>query len=293
MATLTEKETLTVRTVINAPAERAWQLWTDPKHIVHWNNASDDWHTPRAENDLRVGGKFMSRMEAWDGSMGFDFTGEYSKIEPPTLIECTLDDDRTVQIRFISDGNTTTVIETFETEQENSIELQQRGWQSILDNFKKHVEAYEHFKALHFEVNIHAKPEKVYEIMLNEKTYTEWTSEFNPTSHFEGSWEKGSKIMFLGTDHDGKLGGMFSRIKENIPNKYISIEHLGIVNEAKEIISAPEKDSWSGALENYTFTEINNNTLLSVDLDAKNEFLSYFEGTWPKALKTLKEICEK
>lgn len=125
---------------INAPVEKVWEFWTNPKHIVHWNNASDDWHTPKAENDLRVSGKFLSRMKARDGSIGFDFIGVYGKVEPLRQIEYTLEDDRTVQISFAAEGDKTRVTETFEAEQENTLELQQFGWQSILENFRKYVE---------------------------------------------------------------------------------------------------------------------------------------------------------
>lgn len=151
MATL-EKTAITVGAEINAPVEKVWEFWTNPKHIVHWNNASDDWHTPKAENDLRVGGKFLSRMEARDGSMGFDFIGFYSKVEPLRQIEYTLEDDRRVQISFTSEGDKTRVTETFEAEQENSMELQQSGWQSIVNNFKRYVETSGKMETLHFEI---------------------------------------------------------------------------------------------------------------------------------------------
>jgi len=290
----TEKIIITVQTIIKAPVEKVWKFWTEPNHIIHWNNASDDWHTPKAENDLRVGGKFMSRMEARDGSMGFDFSGKYDKIEPLHLIEYTMDDGRKAKISFVPQGNVTTVIESFEAEETNSVDLQQAGWQSILDNFKKYTEASAKFELMHFEINISANAEKVYKTMLDEKTYAEWTTAFNPTSHFKGSWQKGSKISFLGTDKDGTMGGMFSIIKENIPNKFVSIEHQGLIQGEKEIITGvPEVEDWVGATENYTFNGNNGNTLLSVDLDVNKEFKSYFVNTWPKALGKLKEICEK
>ncbi|MBE0662069.1 MAG: SRPBCC family protein [Bacteroidales bacterium] len=135
-----DKDIITVKATINAPIEKVWKLWTDPKHIIHWNNASDDWHTTKAENDLKPGGKFLSRMEAKDGSFGFDFTGTYENVEQPKKIKYLLDDGRRVKITFDSAGKTTTVTETFEAEQTNPLELQQNGWQAILDNFKKHVE---------------------------------------------------------------------------------------------------------------------------------------------------------
>lgn len=134
---------ITVRTTINAPVQKVWEYWTSPEHITRWNFASNDWHTPKAENDLRAGGKFLSRMEARDGSMCFDFSGKYSKIEQHKLIEYILDDDRKVQVRFEQDVNITTVTEIFEVEQENSVELQEKGWQAILNNFKKYAEASE------------------------------------------------------------------------------------------------------------------------------------------------------
>ena len=137
----TIKTNITVENTVNAPVEKVWHYWTSPEHICKWNNASNDWHTPRAENDLRVGGKFLSRMEAKDGSMGFDFNGMYSEVKPNKLIAYTIEGGRKVKITFTSLGNSTKVVETFEAENENSIELQRGGWQAILDNFKKYTEA--------------------------------------------------------------------------------------------------------------------------------------------------------
>ena len=132
---------ITVETTVNAPVEKVWQLWSGPNHITKWANASDDWHTTRAENDLRTGGIFLSRMEAKDGSFGFDFGGTYDEVKNFELIEYTLGDGRKVKITFSPAEGGTKVVETFEAENTNSIEMQRGGWQSILDNFKKYVEA--------------------------------------------------------------------------------------------------------------------------------------------------------
>ena len=134
------KTAITVEATINAPVEKVWKLWTLPEHITKWNNASDDWHTPKAENDLRVGGKFLSRMEAKDGSMGFDFNGIYDNIIANKLISYKIEGGRKVKVEFASKGNTTKVRETFEPENENPIEMQKGGWQAILNNFKKYAE---------------------------------------------------------------------------------------------------------------------------------------------------------
>jgi uncharacterized protein YndB with AHSA1/START domain len=131
---------ITVEITVNASMNKVWQYWTEPKHIEKWNNASDDWHTPHAENDLRVGGKFLSRMEAKDGSFGFDFEGIYSEVIPFEKIKYGLEDGREVEIMFNGKGQTTEVIEIFDAENENPIEMQKGGWQAILNNFKKYVE---------------------------------------------------------------------------------------------------------------------------------------------------------
>lgn len=136
-------EMITVETTINAPIEKVWKCWTEPVHIMQWNNASADWHTPYAENDARTGGKFKSTMAARDGSMSFDFEGVYSHVQPQKLIEYAMADGRKVKIEFQSNTDGVKVIESFDPESENSIELQRGGWQAILDNFKKHVEHVE------------------------------------------------------------------------------------------------------------------------------------------------------
>lgn len=292
MEALTAKN-ITVKTKVNAPIEKVWACWTDPKHITQWNNASPDWHTPEAENDLQEGGRFRYRMESRDGSIGFDFSGTYLKVENHREISYRMDDGRTATILFAPEGPETAITETFEAENSHSAELQQQGWQAILDNFKTYVETPGASRRLHFEISIQAPAALVYQTMLADATYRQWTEPFCPHSFFEGSWEKGSKILFVGLDKDGKRGGMVSRIKENIPNEFLSIEHLGVLDGENEITSGPAVESWAGALENYTFTENEGTTLVAVDLDSNEEFEAFFSETWPKALARLKELCEE
>lgn len=134
--------TITVETTVNVPIERIWQVWSQPEHIIKWNNATEDWHSPSAINDLKPGGKFNIRMEAKDGSAGFDFEGVYSDVKVHERISYTIGDGRKVDVVFTPDGNTTHISETFEAEQTHSVEMQRNGWQAILDNFKKYAEAY-------------------------------------------------------------------------------------------------------------------------------------------------------
>ena len=118
-----------------------FNYWTKPEHITQWNNASEDWFTPRAENDLRPGGSFSCRMEARDGSFGFDFSGVYDAVTENEYIEYTIGDGRKVKVFFSPEGNKTKGVESFEAETENPVEMQKGGWQAILENFKKYTEA--------------------------------------------------------------------------------------------------------------------------------------------------------
>ena len=131
---------ITVETNINAPITKVWSAYTTPDDIKQWNTASDDWHTTKSSADLRVGGAFSSRMEAKDGSMGFDFAGTYTKIVPNKLIEYSFG-DRTGVVEFLPGAQGVTVRVTFDAETHNSVDMQRGGWLAILNNFAKHVEA--------------------------------------------------------------------------------------------------------------------------------------------------------
>lgn len=130
---------ITVETIVRAPVEAVWKAWTTPGDIVQWNAASDDWHTTKAQVDLRVGGNFSSRMEAKDGSFGFDFAGTYTRVELHSLLECSFG-ERHLKVEFIPGPTGVTVRETFDAEETHSVEQQREGWQAILDRFTRHVE---------------------------------------------------------------------------------------------------------------------------------------------------------
>src|SRR3989344_3074238 len=131
---------ITVEVTVDAPQDKVWEMFTRPEHIKKWSNASDDWHTPEAENDLRVGGKFNSRMESKDGSEGFNFTGVYTEITPMEYISYAMDDGRKVDVKFEIAEDGIHITENFEPETINLPEMQKIGWQAILNNFKKYVE---------------------------------------------------------------------------------------------------------------------------------------------------------
>ena len=149
---------------------------------------------------------------------------------------------------------------------------------------------------LQFKVIINAPVAKVYDFMLgssSKSTYEQWVAVFNPTSTYEGSWDKGAKILFIGVDEQGEKGGMVSRIVENIPNRFVSIQHYGLVQADKEITEGPEVEKWANGFENYTFEENDGTTTVTVDLDTTGDFVAYMNGIYPKALDKLKELCEQ
>lgn len=154
-------------------------------------------------------------------------------------------------------------------------------------------------KKLQFKAAFNASAAKVYNIMLgldNIETYNQWTSEFSPTpsstSTYEGSWDKGAKILFVGIDENGKRGGMVAEIAENIPNRFVSIRSYGILEGENEITTGPEVEKWAGGFENYSFEESNGITTLKVEIDVTEDYVDYFNKTWPIALNKLKDIVE-
>lgn len=147
---------------------------------------------------------------------------------------------------------------------------------------------------LHFSMLIHAPKDKVWHVMLDDQPYREWTKAFNEGSYYKGNWEKGSKILFLGPDpNTGEEGGMVSRIAENKPYEFISIEHLGIVQNGVEDTTSETARKWTPAFENYTFYEKDGATEVLVDIDVADEYAQMFNEMWPKGLRELKELAEK
>lgn len=151
-------------------------------------------------------------------------------------------------------------------------------------------------KQLQFKKEINATAQKVYETMLGLKdksTYEHWTSAFNPTSTYEGNWEKGSRILFVGVDENGKKGGMVSEIEHHQPATFISIRHCGFLDGDTEVTTGEQVEKWAGGHETYSYQENNGTTTVTVDIDTIDEYIDYFKNTYPAALDKLKEISER
>lgn len=148
-------------------------------------------------------------------------------------------------------------------------------------------------ETIQFTILINCNKQKVWNVMLEDKTYRQWTAAFHEGSYYEGTWEKGTEIRFLGPGEDGKLGGMYSKIKENKKHEFISIEHLGMVSDDVVDTTSDEVKKWAPAFENYTFTEKGNQTEVKVDMQIDSNYKAMFEEMWPKALKALKNLSEQ
>ena len=145
---------------------------------------------------------------------------------------------------------------------------------------------------LHYSIFINAGRTTVWTTMLEDRTYREWTRPFHEGSHYEGSWKKGSEIRFLGPTGDAGEMGMLSRIKENIPHQFISIEHIGLIMNGEVDTTSDEVKKWTTSYENYTFADLGNGTELRVDMQVDEEYVSMMNESWPEALKVLKGLCE-
>jgi len=137
---ITKRPIIEIETTVQRPIQYVWTVWTTPKHITQWNAASDEWHCPTAENEVREGGTFSWRMEAKDGSMGFDFCGNYQEVHPPHKLVSKLEDNREIVVEFIEKEGSTHVFERFEADSPESLDMERAGWQAILDRFKRYAE---------------------------------------------------------------------------------------------------------------------------------------------------------
>ncbi|MBS9525816.1 SRPBCC domain-containing protein [Litoribacter alkaliphilus] len=288
-----EKLALVKLTVsIKAPLSQVWGSWTSAEHIVNWNFASEDWHCPKAKLELRSGGEFSYHMAAKDGSQAFDFKGEFEEVVPMQMIKFHLDDGRKVQVHFKQMKDHVEIVEEFEAESSHSIEMQRQGWQAILENFKVYTESLSKLHRLHFDVQIEAPAQAVYEIMLAPDTYREWTAAFHPGSYYKGKWEVGETLYFIGPDAEGRESGMVAKVTKAKPGEIVGVEMLGMLDKGVEVTEGPEIETWKGAVEEYRFEERDSATTVRVTVDTIGEYKAYFEETWPKALQILKTICE-
>ncbi|MBC8059823.1 MAG: SRPBCC family protein [Clostridiaceae bacterium] len=281
---------ITVETTVKIPIEKAWEYWTEPEHITKWNNASDDWHTPFSENDLKVGGKFLSRMEAKDGSFGFDFSGIYDNVKLNEVISYTLGDGRKVLVNFKVNEGETNIIEIFEAETTNSNEIQQSGWQAILDNFKKYAEKISNtrykMKELLFSIIIKAPKEKVWNTLWGDNTFRNWASIIDEGTYMVGEIREGNKVQFISSVSGY---GVTSKIVKHIPFEFVLFRHM---TDTMESGTQERENEWTAGKESYFLAETDGVTTLTVKIDVPREPEETFNTRFPRALERVKNLAE-
>ena len=283
----TTTTTITIEALINAPVEKVWELWTNPVDITNWSTPSPDWHTPRAMHDLKPGGEFVYRMEARDGSFGFDFGGRFDVVKPGHQLAYTMGDGRKANILFTQQDGKTKITETFDPENENPIEFQKAGWQAILDNFRKYAERV---VLVEFQVRVNASKKHVWETMLHPATYNEWANAGWPGATYEGTWAEGEEVKFVSASGEGTLATLVA----HKPYDLSHAKHMAVLLKG----GAEDRDSelalgWIGTHERYTFTEEDGVTALTVTITTTPEWAAMFSDGWPKALNKLKVMCEQ
>jgi uncharacterized protein YndB with AHSA1/START domain len=244
---------ITVATRIKAPLARVWAAWNDPRAMEQWNAASPDWHTPRASVDLRVGGRLLARMEARDGSAGFDFGATYTRIEPQRCIEYVMDDERRVRVDFLACGEGTVVIETFEAENVWPPEHQRAGWQAILDNFARHVEGPSRRdgaaagatgeRAVRNARHLPASAQAVYDAFATPERLACWWGPEGFRNTFETfEFRPGGRWTFVMHGPDGTDHPNHCRFEELDPGRRIVIRHEDVPRFTLTVRLAPDGD---------------------------------------------------
>ncbi|MCH7409433.1 SRPBCC domain-containing protein [Belliella sp. DSM 111904] len=289
------KNPIEVRTAIKSNLEQVWNAWIDPKHIVNWNFASDTWHCPAAQLELKKGGRFTYTMAAKDGSMAFDFSGVFEQVQEMKILTFKLDDGRAVEVEFQQDGEEVLLIERFEPEQLNDVDLQKSGWQAIVDNFRIYVQGLSEDEKVEIsiETQIDAPKSTVFEVMLADKTYREWVSAFHPGSYFIGSWDKvGGELLFVGPNEQGEDSGMIAEVLEYAYGEKVTLIYTGLFSKGKRIFEGKAVDTWKGGKESYALIEMNGITHLTVKSEIPSAYAASFEQSWEQALDILKRLCE-
>ncbi|MFN3529715.1 MAG: SRPBCC domain-containing protein [Bacteroidia bacterium] len=278
---------------LQLPAAQAWRSFTQPAHIINWNFAHESWHCPTAENNLQAGGHFKYHMAARDGSGSFDFEGQFEQIEHRQRIAYHLNDSRKVEFRIEPTDSGIRVWHNFEAATDHDAEQQRQGWQAILDQFALYTASLEPLVEMHFEHDYPIAPEELCNMMFSDKGYREWTKPFNANSHFEGVWETGASMRFLGVDGDGTVGGMLSKIRLFEAGKQVCIVHEGDIQKGQEVRFDQSVAQWAGAEENYYFEPMEGGTRLRVMAEVAPQFESWMQEFWPPALQKLHQMCEK
>ena len=287
--------TITISCVIKAPVNTTFESYLSPVDNLRWNTAGEGWTTNYAKIDPIKGGEFHIGYKSPDEKNDFDLGGTYLEIIENNSIISLLGEDRKIEVNFeIKTENeieNTLLTITFDVEDENSIEPQKQGWSKILDNFKNFVERKTNLKntTITKTTEIKATKEKVWQMLLQEKSYRKWTSFFMEGSYYEGEMKYDGKIKFLSPSGSG----ISSKIVVFIPGYQVSFEHLEAIVKDKEDFDSSEFEGWKGARETYTLEEKDGIVNLEIYVELIKNQVEEMGYAWDKALEELKKLCEE
>lgn len=282
---------ITITTTIQAPIHTVFESYLSPADNLRWNTAGEGWTVSHTTINPVIGGTYSIGFKSPDGANDFDFGGVYTNIIPDQLITSILDDGRHVKVLFEEKDNEAIVTIEFDAEQENSLELQEQGWGKILTHFKQFIERKSKptHRSILKTIDIHASVEKVWDVLLQDQSYRQWTKVFDEDSYYEGEMKYQGKIKFLSSHN----GGLASNVHVYIPYYQISFEHLGVIIDGVEDFDNPQFADWKGARETYTLTPQGSSTHLEIYVELTQEEYEYMSNLWDQALIKIKDLAEK
>lgn len=293
---------ITISKIIKASVEQVYKSYLDPIDNQRWNTAGFGWSTGFVNIDPKVGGKWESEFKSPDGQNDFIFGGAFTEIiENQKIVYIMPNDqgdstkDRHAEVFFEEiEPETTKVTIIFDAETENSIERQESGWNSILDNFAKFVEikSNPNNQTIDKFIQIQASPEKIWTTLIGPESYKVWASPFAAGNYFEGEMKYDSKIHFM-SGEAGNNSGLVSLIRVFIPNFQISFEHLGYIKDGVEDLNYPEFQTWKGLRETYTLNPKGDITELNIFQDLTKKEAAFFDTKWDQALSQIKKLSEE
>ena len=279
-------QTITIKKTINAPLELVYNSYINPKDNIRWNTAGDGWTTSYATINAVTGGSYDVGYRSPDGLHNFPLAGNYLEVIPNSKITSIMG-DRKVNVDFVSVNSDTEVTITFDAENENSMELQSKGWGNILNNFATHVEkkAKSDYEVIDINTTVDASPKAIWNALLDQNNYKQWTAPFTEGSYYEGRIEFGEIIKFYSPAH----GYLKSEVVVCIPEYQISFKHLGFYSQQDVL----EGEDWKNNRETYTINQEGNTTTLNIYQEMTKKEYEFFAPMWTKALEILKSIAEK
>ncbi len=276
-----------IEVLIKNSLDKVWEYWTGQPFISQWYSASDDWWTPWVNQNFQVDQGFVYRMEARDGSMGFDFSGVFTEIVDHEKIVYVLEDGRKVLTTFEERDGRILLKQAFDAEDQNSAQMQKDGWQAILNHFKSFCEGDQ--IEMSFRTVLGTNPNRVWEYLTLPRLYEEWAIAFSEQPKFVGQWVEGGTIDFI----DFQEGGTRVQLDKVKPFEKLYMTHIAMIDGQAGIVEDhPEAPTWVGTKENYDLELVGKETILTIHIMCHPKYVDYLRNSWEKAVKLMTHVIK-